>query len=140
MLIQSVLPFVNLLTVVGTNLLLRYLDSGRTMFEKVPATKKKNMLQYIRNVAGPEVELDIQYSFIFNTVFTAFTYGLAIPVLFPIAMVTMINLYITEKILFAYFYRKPPMYGGGMNVGALAILAYAPIFMLCFGYWQLGNR
>ena len=32
------------------------------------------------------------------------------------------------------------MYGGGMNIGALAILSYAPIPMLFFGYWQLGNR
>lgn len=140
MMIQSIIPFVNLITVVGTNLLLRFLDSGKSMFDKVPVTKLKNMLQYIQNVAGPEVELDIQYAFIFNTVFTTFTFGLAIPLLFPIATLTMINQYISEKILFAYFYRKPPMYGGGMNVGALAILSYAPIFMLCFGYWQLGNR
>jgi hypothetical protein len=27
-----------------------------------------------------------------------------------------------------------------MNDGALKILTYAPLFMMCFGYWQLGNR
>ena len=135
MLIQSVLPYVNLLTIIGTNFSLRYLDSGNTMFNEVPLTKMKNILHYIQNVAGPEVELDIQYSFIFNTVFTTFTYGLALPLLFPIALLTIINMYITERILLAYFYRKPPMYGGGMNVGALAILSYAPIPMLLFGFW-----
>lgn len=59
MLIQSVLPFVNLFLVIGLNLLLRYLDSGNTMFDEVPKTKMKNILHYIQNVAGPEVELDI---------------------------------------------------------------------------------
>lgn len=62
------------------------------------------------------------------------------PILFPIAAFSFINLLITEKILFAYFYRKPPMYDNKMNDGALKILQFVPLFMLSFGYWQLGNR
>ena len=62
------------------------------------------------------------------------------PILFPITFFTLINMYVSERFLFAYYYRKPPVFGGGMNDGALKILTYAPWFMICFGYWQLGNR
>lgn len=75
--------------------------------------------QYIENVAGPEVQLEIQYSYIFVTIFTTFTFGLAIPILFPIALFSLINLYISNRIMLAYFYRKPPMFAGGMNIEAL---------------------
>lgn len=44
------------------------------------------------------------------------------PILFPIAAFAMVNLVISEKVLFAYFYRKPPMYDNEMNDGALEIL------------------
>ena len=32
------------------------------------------------------------------------------------------------------------MYGNKMSDGAIYILTKAPLFMLSFGYWQLGNR
>lgn len=62
------------------------------------------------------------------------------PILFPIAMLSMINLLISEKILLAYFYIKPRMYGNEMNESALEILEKAPIYLLVFGFWQMGNR
>ena len=62
------------------------------------------------------------------------------PILFPITLFTLVNMYVAERFLFAYYYRKPPVFGGSMNDGALKILTYAPWFMIAFGYWQLGNR
>jgi hypothetical protein len=47
----------------------------------------------------------------------------------------MINQYISEKILFAYFYRKPPVLGLDLSIGALYVLKFAPIYMMIFGYW-----
>jgi len=81
-----------------------------------------------------------RYSAILNVVFSTFTHGLALPILFPIAAFAMFNFYICEKYFFAYFYRKPPLFDNKMNERALILLSYAPIFMLAFGYWQLGNR
>ena len=73
-------------------------------------------------------------------VFTTFTYGIALPLLFPICAFGMFNLYVSERLQFAYLYRKPPSYGGGLNLGALQLLAKSPFFLLTFGYWILGNR
>lgn len=75
-----------------------------------------------------------------NSVFISFAYGLIVPVLFPITLFALINLYITEQYQFAYIYRKPPMFGNRLNDGALSVIQNSTIMMLLFGYWQLGNR
>ena len=75
-----------------------------------------------------------------NLIFVTFTYGLALPILFPICLVGMINILVTEKWQFAYFYQQPPLIDNKLNDRALKILEWAPIMMLVFGYWQLGNR
>lgn len=62
-------------------------------------------------------------------------YGLILPVLFPLALLGFVNLFIVEKISFAYFYQKPPVFGNIMLDGALKTLGIAPILMLIFGYW-----
>jgi hypothetical protein len=67
-------------------------------------TKSVTILEFVHNYAGEEVELPIRYSFIFNTIFVTFTYGLALPLLFISTFITLINVYITETILFAYYY------------------------------------
>ena len=90
--------------------------------------------------SGPEVEIHYRYSAILNVVFSTFTHGMALPILFPIAAFAMFNFYVCEKYFFAYFYRKPPLFDNKMNERALVMLAYAPVFLLAFGYWKLGNR
>jgi len=69
-----------------------------------------------------------------------FTYGLCLPALFPITLVGLINLYIIDKLQFAYFYKRPPMIGNALNDRGLGTFLYAPLFMMAFGYWQLSNR
>ena len=80
------------------------------MSQKIPSTTKVTISEFVDSHAGQEAELYKSYAFIFNTIFVTFTYGMALPILFPITFVTLINMYVCEKILFAYFYRKPPMY------------------------------
>ena len=73
-------------------------------------------------------------------VFVAFTHGIALPILFPIASFAFFNHYVVEKTQFAWFYKQPPLLDNTLNDSALKILEFAPLFMLTFGYWQLGNR
>lgn len=72
--------------------------------------------------------------------FVAFTYGLAIPILFPIVVFALVNILIMERIQFAYFYRSPQYMDIQMNDRALVILNRAPVFMMGFGYWLMTNR
>ena len=67
-------------------------------------------------------------------------YGLNLPILFPIALLTFFVLYVTEKLTLTYYYRKPPMYDEKMNEAAISILRWAPFGMVVFGFWTMGNQ
>lgn len=73
-------------------------------------------------------------------VWLAFTHGLAIPSLFPVALLSIWNNYMVEKLCFAYFYQQPPLYDNKFNRRVINILKIAPLSMLLSGYWLLGNR
>ena len=103
-------------------------------------TKKVTIQQYIEVYAGPELQLHFRYATIMNFVFVSFTYGLIMPVLFPITLLALVNLYVVERYQFAYLYRKPPIMGNDLNKKALDVMKFAPVIMFTFGYWQLGNR
>jgi hypothetical protein len=67
-------------------------------------------------------------------------YGMFIPVLFPIALLAIFNMYVNDRLCLAYFYKKPPMYDSKLNEYALSILLYAPFLSFVLGYWALGNQ
>lgn len=84
--------------------------------------------------------MHVKYSAMLNVTFVTFMYGLAIPLLFPIAMLFFIILYVVEKLCLTYYYKKPPMFDEKLNESAIATLKWAPVFMMLFGYWTMGNR
>ena len=84
--------------------------------------------------------MHFKYAAILTTVFVTLMYGYAIPMLFPIAAFTFLNYYIVDKLLITYFYQKPPVYDDKLNTAALSLMKYAPLFMMFFGYWCMGNK
>ena len=84
--------------------------------------------------------MHFKYAAILNTIWVTFMFGLALPLLFPIAALTFINYYFCEKVLLTYYYQKPPMYDEKLNKTALAWVKFAPLLMMAFGYWIMGNR
>lgn len=56
-----------------------------------------------------------KYSTILNVVFVTFMYGFGIPILFPVAVISLIILYFVEKTMLYYSYRMPPMYDEKMS-------------------------
>jgi hypothetical protein len=67
-------------------------------------------------------------------------YGLGIPLLFPLAAIQILVLYIVEKLMIYYSYRQPPTYDDKLNNRVLAVMTYAPLFMFTFGYWMVSNK
>jgi hypothetical protein len=98
MFIKSLLPWIKFLIMFLVNWIKITKDSGSSKYDSVPSTKCPTVQQFVNIHAGPPVKLDLQYAYIFLMVFTTFTYGLALPLLFPICAFGMTNLYITEKI------------------------------------------
>lgn len=48
--------------------------------------------------------MHFKYATVMNTIYTTLMYGYALPVLFPIAALTFLNLYIVEKLTVTYWY------------------------------------
>ncbi len=75
-----------------------------------------------------------------NITFVAMMYGLGMPILFPVAVGTLLVLYCTEKAMVYYSCSLPPMYDEKLNNSVLSLMTYAPLFLLGFGYWMLSNK
>ena len=85
-------------------------------------TKKVTNQQYINLYAGPEYMMHFRYSSIMLLVFVSFTYGLFIPIMFPIAGIGIFNMYVVERMTLAYYYRQPPMFDEKLNARAIDLL------------------
>lgn len=117
----------------------RMLDRGVTSCNEYK-TKKTTLQPYIELYSGPVFFIHYKYSFILNVVFVTFMYGMGIPVLFPIAAGSFLVLYAIEKAMIYYSYRQPPMYDDKLNTQVLALLTWAPLLMMSFGYWMMSNK
>lgn len=105
----------------------------------IPKTKKTTIYQFVQQYAGPVYLIQSKYSAMMVIIFTTFMYGMALPILFPICLLALFNMYFIETYCLVYFYRKPPMYDGKLDSRALTILRYPPLLMFAFGYWAISN-
>jgi hypothetical protein len=89
-------PFIEIIMTYGTSLVFRVLDKGFSLNKYV--TQSKSVQQYIDLYSGPDYLIHFKYSRTLNIVFVTFTYGMALPWLFPIGFITLIIDYVVEKL------------------------------------------
>ncbi|CDW86701.1 UNKNOWN [Stylonychia lemnae] len=123
----------------GYRTLFRCLDRGLCKCDS-NKTKKITIQQYVEIYSGPNFFIHYKYSSILNITFVTMMYGVGLPILFPIAALSFLTLYLVEKTMVYYSYRQPPMYDEKLNINVLTILTYAPILFLGFGYWMLSSK
>ena len=75
-----------------------------------------------------------------KTVFFTMTYGSAIPILFPIAFLSFVNFYVTERIVLAYFHKKPPNFDLKINRRAISILRQAAYIGIFWSFLIFSNK
>ena len=102
-------------------------------------TAKTNIQQYINLYSGSKYLLHYRYSTILNVTFIAMMFGAGMPILFPIAAMSLSCFYCIEKFMLYYIFQQPPAYDERLNNSVLRILDKAPVFLLAFGYWLLTN-
>lgn len=122
----------------GIRVLYRFLDSGRLWDFKT--TKKTSIQQYIDVYSGEEYYLHYKYSSILNITFVTFMYGAGIPILFPVAFVSLLVLFVVEKTCLFYVYKQPPMYDEKLNNSVVYTLTYVPYFFLGSAFWMISNK
>lgn len=116
----------------------RLLDRGFSSNKR--NTKKVTIQAYVNLYSGPEYLIHYKYSSMLNVTFVAFTYGIGLPLIFPIAFFVLVILFILERLLLTYYYREPPTFDEKLNDSALTLLRWAPLFMFSVGYWMLSNQ
>ena len=102
------MPIIEYFGFFGMRLLFRLLD--RECSCKKEKTKAKTIQQYVNLYSGPEYALHFKYAAMLNVIFVTFMYGIAIPLLFPLAFLFFLISIIVERVALAYSYRKPPMF------------------------------
>lgn len=79
--------------------------------------------------------MDVRYAAVLNVVFVTFVFGIAIPILFPLAAIYCTLTYMIDLGALYYMYRKPSSYDEKLTNSVLETLMYAPLFFFSFGYW-----
>ena len=138
MVIQCIMPYVTLTVGFLVPAIKSYLDTKGTGDAYV--TKQTSMIKYKMVYQGQDYLIHFKYSDALNVVYVAMTYGLGIPILFPLAAVTLLNQRICEKITVAYNVRQPPAMDDTLSKKALQLIKWAPLFLLFNGYWMLSNQ
>ena len=139
MMIMAFYPYMEMFIFGGIRKLQQALDKGCACWEKYK-TKKTTTLQYTNLYGGPMYLMHFKYSSILTQVYISFMYGLFVPVLFPIATIGIMNMYLVEKFALLYYYRKPPMYDEKLQKESIRLLKNAPVAMFLLGYWAMGNN
>jgi hypothetical protein len=75
-----------------------------------------------------------------NVTFVTFLFGPGLPILFPIGLLSLICLYIVERLMVAYSYQKPPMYDSTINTTTLNLLYIAPLIYAFSAAWMYSNQ
>ena len=142
MLINAFMPIVNFFLATIIFRMKRANDQYELSFCKVKKVETKciTIAQYVDLYCGPEMIMHDSYAVIIKTVYVTFTYGFALPVLFPIATLSFLILYFTERVRLAFFYRNPPQFNLTLDNLAISNLKYAPLTMMVLGFWFMGNR
>ena len=124
----------------GLRYLYRVLDQKTLLPRNYLWSRTKTIQAFEEIYNGPEFSLHYKYSYIMVVVFVTFTFGAGLPVLFPLAFVSLLLFYTCERLMIAYSYMKPPMYNSKTNQRTLQIMFAAPIIYCANGCWMYSNQ
>lgn len=138
MLINSILPYVGLVTGFMIPYAKRLLDSKFT--GNPYKTKKTSMAQYKDLYCGADYVIHFKYSGVLNIVYITMMYGMGMPILFVLAAFNFFNQWVCERIIVAYQVKLPPALDDKLTINCINMLKWAPLLLLFNGYWMISNR
>lgn len=70
----------------------------------------------------------------------AFLHGASMPIFFPIGLLGLIILYVSDRFRLAYQYKKPPLYSADKALVAHNLILYiCPLGLIFLAYWHFTN-
>lgn len=119
------------------------LDQGKCCKKKrypeAHETKCRTIAEYYDTYVGPIYAIENNQAGILNFALTCFMYGLGLPILFPIALLCLIPIYLYEKKMLTRQVRLPINYNPKMNEQFLSMLLWGPILYAGIGFWLYTN-
>jgi len=138
MIINAILPYSALAMGWGIPALKRKMDMhwGSNRY----VTKKKTMAAYKKLWSGGDYVIHFKQSGLLLIVFVSCMYGVGMPLLFPVASWNFFNQYLCERIMACYQVKLPPSLDDKLTNNLIAMMYFAPFFMLTNGYWMISNQ
>ena len=130
------MPYINLVKSFVQPKIFQYLDGRGDPFN----TKKCSMANFKKVWGGGEYVIHFKYSGVLNVVYVTMLYGMGMPILFPIAALNLFNQWICERLIVAYFMKRPPALDNKLSESAIKMLIIAPIIFLANGFWMISNK
>jgi hypothetical protein len=137
MLINAFVPAITDLSLMAVRALMRYKDKK---FSKNGLTSCTSRQQYIELYSGPEFLMHVRYSYLMNTIFVTMMFGTTLPILFPIAFLSIFLVTLFENFMLFYVYRLPISYDGTLHKTVLRYMKYASLVSFAFNFWQISNQ
>jgi len=103
-------------------------------------TKKTTMLKYKKVYSGYDQLIHFRFSTSLNITFVALMYGLAMPIMWPLASLAIFNQRFAERVQVAWLTKLPPMMDDSITNHYFGILRFAPLILLMNSYWLMDSR
>ena len=129
-------PIIEYFIDLGISILFRRYDQWTLKWSVSPTkTSCVSIQQYLDIYSGPDFSSHYKYSYILVVVFVTFSFGSGLPILFPIAFMSILNLYVIERLMMAYSYNRPAMLGTATNKACMKAMLTAPILYCVAASW-----
>jgi len=90
--------------------------------------------------SAPQFEIESRVPHVMNTVMVALVYSSGIPLLLPIAAVSLLVTFVIDKLLLLRFYARPPLLDSSMAQLAANIMPFAGLAHTAFAVWFYGDE
>ena len=67
-------------------------------------------------------------------------FGVGLPILYPLAAIDLLVIWLTERFFIARVYRKTPSLSSKLTDNMIEWISYTPILFLLNGFWMVSNR
>ena len=102
-------------------------------------TVSKSARRYADINSGCEHPLHEKYPRMLLIVFMAMFYGFGLPVIMILTCLCLIITYVFDKIIVAWYHRKPPLYDDTLSRNAIYFMKWGGALYASVSYWMLGN-
>jgi hypothetical protein len=106
--------------------------------QKVPASFK-TQADLNETFIGPPIDYVLRYVVVLNTIFVCFVFSAGMPLLMPIAAVSLFISFNVDKAAFLYLAQRQPASANSVARYVVGLLPLAALLHLGVGVWMLGS-